>query len=161
MAYTINERALARWAKESLAVLAQEGSRTSFRFRYTGSTCLNGGAEFPAHLDLTLEHEGGRYHVAEAVVALDPEDTGALTSCRYDPAQRRAIVARNVAHSGVLGADLEEFLRADRPVNPGGCFCSVEHVNHKLLMALQTVRYYLEASGQRSVISDQHLEPDC
>ena len=140
MAYTINERALARWMHENLQVLAQEGFRTVYRFRYNGCTCVNGGHEFLAYIDLTLERERDRYRITDAVIALDPADTGVPVSCRYEDPQRRDFLDRNVADTGVLGTDLEEFLGADRPVNPAGCFCSVEHVNHKLLMALQTIR---------------------
>ena len=144
MAYTINERALARWTQENLQVLAEEGPRTVYRFHYTGCTCVNGGQEFPAYIDLTLERERERYRITDAVISLDPAAPGVPVSCRYEDPQRRDFLARNVAESGVQGADLEEFLCTDRPVNPAGCFCSVEHVNHKLLMVLQTIRFALK-----------------
>jgi hypothetical protein len=150
MAYRVHPRALARWSQENLTLLEEEGPRMAFRFRYRGSICINGGGDFLVHLDLTLQRAGNRFRVAEAAITLDPEGTGTPTSCHLETSQQNLLVAQNVASSGVVGADLEAFLETDRPLNPGGCFCSLEHVNHKLLLALHTIRYYLQSQGNPS-----------
>ena len=144
MGLHISDRALAKWAANDLTVEPQSGGSLVFRFSYEASSCRDGGQPFASRIVGVLRREDGAgWRIEEVRVELDPDDPGWRATCIHE-SNLDPDPAKLTADSPAQGMLLDEFLARDWPTDKAGCFCTSVHVTHKLLLALSTVRYWLE-----------------
>jgi hypothetical protein len=157
--YPVAKSALAKWARERLDKLEERDEGSHFRFRYTGSTCTDGGARFEAHLHAVIDRSS--FRVREAWIDF-PDKTieEARLMCAARGMSGPSLDSASAEHSSPFferlaapapfsGADLEEEILKDVGVNYAGCFCAEPMVADKWNMALSTIHYVL-TSGSAS-----------
>ena len=81
--YTVNKKALARWAAERLVLAPNDDGTIEAIFRYEGTTCTNLGRRllFHYHVKLGLEQHG--YPIESERCTPAPGDDGYTSMCRY------------------------------------------------------------------------------
>lgn len=141
--YKIPETALRKWADQCLTCLRDEAGERRYRFAFGGSTCNDGGKPYIADMQITLEGNGDRVVVRDALISFSEEDLlAAVQMCEYQKLGDEFF--RQLRQPPPFcGKTLEEILAAPVPLNPAGCFCTEPMVNHKWRLALSTVHYGL------------------
>ncbi|MBT4497721.1 MAG: hypothetical protein HOC74_08365 [Gemmatimonadetes bacterium] len=151
--YEIPETALGKWADQCLTCLADEGDKRRYRFIFEGSTCMDGGEPYNAHIQVLLEGTERGVVVADGLISFAEEDMDAAKKmCEYLGEGEEFFQALQKAPP-FCGRTLEEILAEPMPVNPAGCFCTEPMVNHKWRLALSTLHYALaqEAAAQDEI----------
>jgi len=141
-AYSVNRKALQRWAKERLSVdLHPDGSLDAV-FRYDGTTCTNMGRPLTFHYNVKLGSREEGYPIREQRCAPAPGDVGHTHMCQYieNPDGLMAAVNREKPLSG---EKLNSVLAWRREANGAGCFCEAASRNHKWGLVLETIHYAL------------------
>jgi hypothetical protein len=145
--YTINARALARWAAERLSLETSADGGVRARFRYDGTTCSNMGRPLTFQYDVTLGPRQDGYPIREQRCAPAPDDTGHTSMCQYllDAAPLMAAVERE---KPLLGQPLDRVFGWLRPPNLAGCYCEAASREHKWGLVLETIHYALHHQGK-------------
>ena len=141
--YDVPEEALRKWAGQCLECVQSGDAERTFRFRFEGSTCMNGGDPFTAELQIRLAREARGMVITEASIAFPAaqmEAAGAMCAFR-DRGQVFLDGLRTAPW--FCGQTLEEALSRSVPTNPAGCLCTEPMVNHKWRLALCTLHYAL------------------
>lgn len=146
--YSIAEKALREWSKDRLELMdADEGVR-HYRFRYTGSTCTNGGTPFNAYLHVLLSGRLESAVIDKAWTIIPKEEReAALAMCTaYRDFQGEVALFEKLTQSADFsGRSLEEVLteiQEDRSrLNYAGCFCGEAMVREKWNQVLSTVHW--------------------
>jgi hypothetical protein len=154
--YPAPEQTLRRWVRENLLAEREPDGGVHYRYRYLGTTCRNGGAEFEATMHVVLDGQRG----PEALVRrawVDFDET------QKDSARRMCAAIsdggkflRRLAREdgGLAGWTLEQFLAEGASGTPGGCFCTSDNRLHKWRQAAATIHYArghgLAAPGEAS-----------
>ncbi len=140
--YTVNRRALQRWADERLSMHANQDGSLDVLFRYDGTTCTNMGRPlaFNYHVKLGPQTEG--YPVLEQRCVPAPGDTGHTAMCQFqqDPARLMAAID---TEKPLRGERLDAVLSWQRKPNAAGCYCDSESREHKWGLVLETIHYAL------------------
>ena len=140
--YSVNRKALQRWADERLSLHEAADGSLSAVFRYEGTTCTNMGRPlaFDYHIALGPRDEG--YPIREQRCAPAPGDTGHTYMCEYlaDPEQLMASIARE---KPLLGQPLNAILQWRPPLSAAGCFCDAASRERKWALVLETLHYAL------------------
>ncbi|HEY1766389.1 MAG TPA: hypothetical protein VGG26_01970 [Terracidiphilus sp.] len=141
-AYSVNRKALKRWAEERLSMRVGEDGSLDAVFRYEGTTCTNMGRPLAFDYNVKLGPRAEGYPIREQRCAPAAGDTGHTYMCRYieDPAQLMAdIDGEKPLHGECLNAVL-----AWRRIRSGaGCFCDTASRDHKWGLVLETIHYAL------------------
>lgn len=140
--YSVNRKALQRWAEERLTMrTAQDGSLDAV-FRYDGTTCTNMGRplQFLYNVKLGPREEG--YPIREQRCAPAPGDTGHTSMCQYleDASRLMTSIGKEMP---LNGKHLSDVLDWRREPNGAGCFCTSTSRNHKWGLVLETIHYAL------------------
>ena len=141
-AYTVNRKALARWAADRLTLReAADGSLTAV-FRYDGTTCTNMGWLLAFDYTVTLGPRDAGYVIREQSCAPAPNDTGHTQMCQYkeDPDHLMAAID---TEKPLAGERLNAILVWQREPSAAGCFCEAASRNHKWGLVLETLHYAL------------------
>lgn len=150
MSNAISDKALEKWARNDLAAEGLGDGSYRFRFYFEGSSCRNGGRSFPAWILAHLTRDpNGAWRIAEVGVEIPRDAPGWKATCIHD-SNKNSSANDLAAKSPAQGALLNEFLASDHPTENAGCFCTSVHVNHKLLLALSTINWWLEHGGTGS-----------
>jgi hypothetical protein len=145
--YGIPESALEKWVGQCLTCLANEGDKRRYRFTFEGSTCMDGGEPYNAHMQVLLEATERGVVVADALIFFAEEDMNAAQKmCEYLN-DGEAFFQALQKSPAFCGRTLEEVLAEPMPINPAGCFCTEPMVNHKWRLALSTLHYALAQEG--------------
>jgi len=140
--YSVNPKALARWASERLTLTdAPDGSIDAI-FRYEGTTCSNMGRalKFVYALKLGPKREG--YPILDQRCTPAPGDEGYKSMCRYLNVGDHLISAIAM-EKPLLGRPLNDVLTWKRDSASAGCYCDAESRTHKWGLVLETVHYAL------------------
>jgi hypothetical protein len=147
MEYDVPEAALRKWAEKCLTCLHDQNGECRYRFQFQGSTCMNGGHPFTAHLQILLRREERGLVIRDALIFFAQEDMGVVTRlCAYEERGQAFLDELQTAPS-FCGQTLEEALSQPLPTNPAGCLCTQPMVNHKWRLALSTLHYSLCHQG--------------
>ena len=146
--YSVNVKALRRWADERLTLTEHEDGTTEALFRYEGSTCSNMGRAFCFHYAVRLGPRAERYPVLRHHCAPAPGDEGHTCMCRYRTSGRRLLqtIARD---QPLLGRPIDEVLAWHRAPAGPTCYCESEGRNHKWGLVLETIHYALARNEKR------------
>lgn len=140
--YTVNLKALQRWAKERLLILVQEDGSIEAQFRYDGTTCTNLGRPLTFLYSVKLGPRDEGYPIREQSCAPAAGDTGHTQMCQYieNPEALTAAVERE---KPLQGERLDAVLSWHRAPCAAGCYCDASSREHKWGLVLETIHYAL------------------
>jgi len=141
-AYSVNRRALKRWAEERLTLqVSQDGSLDAL-FRYEGTTCTNMGRPLTFHYTVKLGPRTEGYPIREQRCAPATGDTGHKAMCQYveNPETMMAAIDRE---KPLRGERLNAVLQWRREPSAAGCYCVASSRDHKWGLVLETIHYAL------------------
>jgi hypothetical protein len=141
-AYTVNARALRRWAAERLTLTARDDGSTDALFRYEGTTCSNMGhpLRFEYHVRLGPRRDG--YPILGQRCAPAGDDTGHTRMCSYT-GMGDALLDLVAADAPLAGQPLSAIIGWSRPSSVAGCYCDDASRAHKWGLVLETIHYAL------------------
>ncbi len=145
MTLFIAPKALQKWAADDLDTRKNRDGSYDFVFHYEGSSCRDGGKAFPAEIRVCLSPaDDGYWHIKDLGIVVPPEGVeGWEATCIFGEIGKDSL--RRIGTSVPFrGQSLDEALASDVTLNHGGCFCTPSHVNHKVLLALWTVKWWLD-----------------
>jgi len=140
--YTVNTRALRKWAGERVHLEPRADGSLTARFRFDGTTCSNLGRPLAFDYTVTLSAPADGYTILQADCRPAPDDNGHQYMCAYlsdAPALMRAIADEKP----LLGRPLNDVLRWTRTAAPSGCHCNAESRAHKWGLALEAIHFAL------------------
>jgi len=138
--YTVNARALRRWAEDRLSLKVKEDGSVEALFRYDGTTC--GDRSFIFHYHVTLGPRGQGYPIRAQSCHPAPGDEGHRHMCRYMNNAEHLMVA--IDHEKpLLGQRLNDVLTWQRPTTGPGCHCEPSSRKHKWGLVLETIHFAL------------------
>ncbi len=148
-AYTVNARALRRWAAERLTLTPRPDGSTDALFRYEGTTCSNMGhpLRFEYHVRLGLRRDG--YPIGGQRCVPADGDTGHTRMCSYQ-GMGDALVELVEADAPLAGQPLSAVIGWSRPTSVAGCYCDDASRVHKWGLVLETIHYALARAPQET-----------
>jgi hypothetical protein len=140
--YTINRKALKRWAEERLSLRVNEDGSLDALFRYEGTTCTNMGWPLTFHYSVKLGPRADGYPIREQRCAPAPGDEGHTRMCRFldNPSQLMDAID---GEKPLNGKRLDAVLSWRREPSSAGCYCEPASRNHKWGLVLETIHYAL------------------
>lgn len=140
--YTVNAKALRRWAAERLRLEPAAHGAIHARFRYDGSTCNNLGRPLAFDYTVKLGPREYGYRILEESCAPAPGDSGYTHMCQFiaDAGPLMDAIGREAP---LAGQPLENVLSWPRPSCPAGCYCDPAGREHKWGLVLETIHYAL------------------
>lgn len=132
---------LDKWVADRLVITKDSETELSAYYRYSGSTCKNGGTAFEARLHLAVDR--GSRAVTEAWIEIPEEQRPAAAHMCAAGGSAPSFFDTLAESAPFRGKTLETALAESMPVNYAGCFCTVAMVNEKWQAALSTLRHYL------------------
>lgn len=140
--YSVNTKALARWAAERLSLETRPDGATAAHFRYDGTTCSNMGRPLAFQYDVILGPPQDGYQIGEQRCAPFTGDTGHTAMCQYQ-ANAGPLMAAIESEKPLLGQPLASVLAWRRDASPAGCYCDAASRQHKWGLVLETIHYAL------------------
>jgi hypothetical protein len=141
-AYSVNTKALARWAAERLTLRQRADGATEARFRYDGTTCTNMGRPLAFQYDVVLGPPQAGYQIREQQCAPVPGDMGYTAMCQY-LVNAGPFMAAIGLEKPLLGQPLDAVFSWRRDSSPAGCYCDGASRLHKWGLVLETIHYAL------------------
>jgi hypothetical protein len=140
--YSVNRKALRRWAVERLSMDVNQDGSLDAVFRYDGTTCTNMGRPLTFHYTVKLGSRAEGYPIREQRCVPAPDDTGYTYMCQYieDPDRLMTAIARE---KPLRGERLNSVLSWRHEANGAGCFCEAASRDHKWALVLETIHYAL------------------
>ncbi len=140
--YTVNLRALRKWAQERVRIDRRTDGAIEARFRFDGTTCSNLGRPLAFDYEVALSSPADGYTVLRADCRPAPGDEGYTQMCAY-LGDRAALMNAIGSEKPLLGRPLNDVLSWIRPAAPSGCHCSADSRAHKWGLALEAIHYAL------------------
>jgi len=141
-AYSVNEKALSRWAQERLTLETLAGGETRALFKYEGTTCSNMGRALYFHYTVKLGPREQGYPLREMLCDPAPGDEGHQFMCRYMSNAEHLMVAI-AQEKPLLGQPLDDIITWQRPKTGAGCYCEPNSRKHKWGLVLETIHFAL------------------
>jgi hypothetical protein len=140
--YSINRKALKRWAEERLSLHVNRDGSVDALFRYDGTTCTNMGRPLTFHYNVKLGPRAEGYPIREQHCAPAPGDEGHSLMCKYldNPSQLMVAIDRE---KPLGGEPLNTVLSWQRKPSGAGCYCEQSSRDHKWGLVLETIHYAL------------------
>jgi hypothetical protein len=141
-AYSVNRRALKRWAEERLTLHVNQDGSLDALFRYEGTTCTNMGRPLTFHYNVKLGPRAEGYPIREQRCAPATGDTGHKAMCQY--VENQAALMGAIDREKPLGGErLNAVLQWRREPSAAGCYCVASSRDHKWGLVLETIHYAL------------------
>jgi hypothetical protein len=146
--YSVNTKALKRWAEERLSLRKSEDGSIEAKFRYDGTTCTNMGRPLTFEYRVKLGPPESGYKIEEQHCAPAAADTGHTRMCQYleDPEHLMSSIQRE---RPLAGQPLNAVLSWQRQASAAGCYCETASREHKWGLVLETIHYAL-AQNERA-----------
>ena len=140
--YSVNRRALKRWAEERLSLHENKDGSLDALFRYDGTTCTNMGHPLTFLYNVKLGSRAEGYPIREQRCAPAPGDEGHTLMCQYldNPSKLMTSIDRE---KPLVGERLNAVLSWQRNTSAAGCYCDASSRNHKWGLVLETIHYAL------------------
>lgn len=148
--YTVNIKALKRWASERLSLTPAENGGIEARFRYEGTTCSNMGRPLAFDYLVKLGTRADAFPIVEQHCAPAPDDTGYTYMCQYIREPER-LTASIETEKPLAGRPLSDVLAWRTPNGPAGCYCEPESRLHKWRLVFETIHYALTQMGRHGI----------
>jgi len=140
--YSVNRKALARWAEERLSIRTNEDGSVEVTFRYEGTTCTNMGRPLAFDYSVKLGSRIEGYPIQQQRCAPAPGDTGHTYMCEY-VANADELMTAIDRETPLHGQRLNAVLEWRPPMNAAGCFCESASRACKWALVLETIHYAL------------------
>jgi hypothetical protein len=148
--YTVNRKALQRWAEERLVIQPGTDGSMVATFRYDGTTCTNMGRPLSFIYNVKLGPRADEYPILDERCTPSEGDTGHESMCKFVEDPDRLMTAID-GEKPLIGQRLNAVLEWRREPNGAGCYCEAQSRNHKWGLVLETIHYALvqkELSGK-------------
>jgi len=151
--YTVNRKALQRWANDRLVLHTSQDGSIDATFRYDGTTCTNMGRPLAFIYKVRLGPRANEYPILDQRCAPAEDDTGHEGMCKFieDPDRLMSAIE---SEKPLLGRPLNAVLEWRREPSGAGCYCEPQSRNHKWGLVLETIHYALvqkELSGETEI----------
>jgi hypothetical protein len=146
-AYTVNAKALRRWAAERLTLTPRADGSTDALFRYEGTTCSNMGHPLRFEYHVQLGPRGDGYPIRSHRCRPAADDTGHTHMCGYISVGDDLIDAVD-RDAPLTGEPLGAVIGWRRPISAAGCYCDEASRVHKWGLVLETIHYALARRPQ-------------
>jgi hypothetical protein len=140
--YTVNLRALRKWADERVQLQALPDGSLVAKFRFDGTTCKNQGQPFAFDYTVTLSSAADGYAILNADCRPAPGDSRHTLMCAY-VSDNKGLMQEIAEEKPLLGRPLNEVLGWKRCAAPSGCHCSTDTRTHKWGLALEAIHFAL------------------
>jgi hypothetical protein len=140
--YSVNRKALKRWADERLTLHIDEDGSLDAMFRYEGTTCTNMGRPLAFNYNVKLGSRADGYPILDQRCAPAASDSGHTHMCQYienSAGLMSAIDRERPLH----GERLNSVLSWRRKISAAGCYCDASSRDHKWGLVLETIHYAL------------------
>ena len=144
--YTVNGRALKKWAEERLRIERQADRSMVASFRFDGTTCSNQGRPLAFDYVVTLSSPDQGYLILESDCRPAAGDDGYTLMCSY-LSDSDGLMQAIDTEKPLRGRPLDDVLNWHRALAPSGCHCSAESRAHKWGLALEVIHYALAQNG--------------
>ncbi len=138
--YTVNARALRKWATERVSLAPQADGSIEAHFRFDGTTCSHQPLAFDYRVRLSGAANGNVILASSCRPA--PDDEGHKLTCSY-LADAEDHLHEIAADRPLLGRPLDEVFAWSRESAPAGCHCAPASRAHKWGLALEAIHYAL------------------
>ncbi|HEY5552304.1 MAG TPA: hypothetical protein VIK52_10475 [Opitutaceae bacterium] len=140
--YTVNPRALRKWADERVQLVPRPDGTLEAVFRFDGTTCSNMGRPLAFDYRVILSESGGKHRILETSCGPAPGDRGYESTCAFldDPDGHLHEIA---CDRPLIGRPLDDVLGWKRPSAPSGCHCTADARIHKWGLALEAIHFAL------------------
>lgn len=140
--YSVNRKALQRWAGERLRMRTRADGSIDAVFRYDGTTCTNMGRPLVFDYHVTLGPRAEGYPIRKQGCAPAEGDTGYTYMCQYQE-DSEGLMAAIEREKPLGGEPLHAVLGWQREPGAAGCFCTAASRDHKWGLVLETIHYAL------------------
>jgi hypothetical protein len=140
--YTINTKALSRWAAERLTISDCPNGTIEAVFRYEGKTCSNLGRPILFYYHVTLGPREQGYPIHEEWCGPAPGDQGHRAMCSFMDDTESLMAAVDV-DKPLLGEPIDRVLSWPAPTSGAGCYCQPSDRIHKWRLVLETLHFAL------------------
>jgi hypothetical protein len=140
--YSVNAKALRRWAAERLSLVRNADGTTHARFRYEGTTCSNMGRAFAFDYKVTVGTPEDRYRILSQECAPAHGDEGHAVMCKYKSGATQ-LMTSIAEEKPLLGRPLNDVLSWQRPSTGPTCYCEAESRQQKWGVVLETIHFAL------------------
>jgi hypothetical protein len=147
--YTVNPRALRKWAQERVRIAARADGSLAASFRFDGTTCSNMGRPLAFDYLVALSSARDGYRILAANCAPAEGDEGHKAMCSY-LADAPALMQAMASEKPLLGRPLHDVLTWTRAPAPTGCHCDASSRAHKWGLALEAIHFALAQSSASS-----------
>ena len=156
--YTVNPKALKRWATERLKLRRRGDGSIDAVFRYEGTTCTNLGRPltFNYHVSLGPRDEG--YPIRGELCGPAPGDDGYTYMCSY--LEHADDLMRAIGgDKPLIGRRLDDVLAWQLRTSTAGCYCTSDDRLHKWRIVLETIHYALaqQESGESPFVTTARM----
>lgn len=138
--YTVNARALRKWAAERVRLSFLDDGGIEAVFRFDGTTCSHQPLAFDYRVRLSGPANGNV--ILESSCRPAPDDEGYKLTCSY-LAEGEDHLREIAADRPLLGRSLDEVFAWSRESAPAGCHCAPASRAHKWGLALEAIHYAL------------------
>lgn len=142
--YTVNARALRKWAAERVRLDLQTDGTIEAVFRFDGTTCSHQPLAFDYSVRLGAAADG--HVILESSCRPASDDEGYKLTCSY-LAEGEDHLHEIAADRPLAGRPLEEVFAWSRESAPSGCHCAPASRAHKWGLALEAIHYALSQSN--------------
>ncbi|MEO7457829.1 MAG: hypothetical protein ABIY52_16320 [Gemmatimonadaceae bacterium] len=140
--YSVNAKALRRWAAERLVLTHADDGTVHARFRYDGTTCSNMGRALRFDYDVQLGTRDDGYRILSHRCAPSDGDDGHRFMCEYRRNSDELMSAIS-GESPLSGQPLDDVLTWRRASTGPTCYCEGESRAQKWGVVLETIHYAL------------------
>jgi hypothetical protein len=144
--YTVNPRALKKWAGERLQLSSRPDERVEAVFRFDGTTCSNLGQPLAFEYVVLVGPAADGHPILEASCRPAPGHDGYEKMCAYIT-DHEGLMGAIAAETPLLGRPLGDVLAWQRTPAPAGCLCTAESRAHNWGLALEVVHFALAQGG--------------
>lgn len=140
--YTVNPRALRKWARERVRLEYRGDGVVDAHFRFDGTTCSNQGRPLAFDYHVALQASPDGYSIMQMDCRPAPGDEGHRQMCAF-LSDGEALMREIGADQPLRGRPLHDVLGWERTPAPSGCYCSADSRAHKWGLALEAIHFAL------------------
>lgn len=144
--YSVNPRALEKWANERLTFNDLSDEKIVANFRFEGTTCSNMGRSLEFDYTIILGPVAEELKILETHCKPSEGDTGHTSMCQYLKSPE-ALMTDIENEIPLIGKPLEHIFEWKFSSNPSGCYCTPSAREHKWALVLQVLHFALVKKG--------------
>jgi hypothetical protein len=140
--YTLNARALKKWARERVRLDFRKDGAVNAHFHFDGTTCSNQGRPLAFDYHVALEPSSDGYSIVNMECRPAPGDDGYRHMCAY-LSDGETLMREIELEKPLRGRPLRDVLSWERASVPSGCYCNADSREHKWGLALEVIHFAL------------------